>query len=435
MERIRKTRETQLVMQKIKRAALEFLRAHQPMPACDDESLDEGVIEEALDGWYAAVEYLEKHPCKEALPLVLTSFGDIDGFEIYEYADYFVDQFPIDYVVSCLTDAFRSLNKGNKARVASISYGQTRRINPDDVTSDLRELIASFVDVVVKLLVDSYSNDDEDADLRCFILMTLSELDDKGLVNWERNGATLEECRAFESDDDVLEHYETIIARHRNEDYSKSLTQNSSQNNGKQGVDSSSKRRKSDERKNCSLVSNPGMTKEKGLAFLKAHQPMPNTLALENEDVKELIQQWEEVRKYFEDNPCLEAIPLFFNSFGDNDGCGFYSLFDNNLCDFDPEQIIPYLVDAMNSPSEPIRELAAYFSFFIDSDDLAYIEALIGRLEDKNIYVRCSVAMTLASLAQDGFFDWRKYEKRLRELAAREEDKGVLQDYDEIFNS
>ena len=181
-------------------------------------------------------------------------------------------------------------------------------------------------------------------------------------------------------------------------------------------------------------MSETKMTKEKGLAFLKAHQPMPDTMDLDI-DYSELIDQWEEVREYFEENPCLEAIPLFLNSFGDSCGYNVYEFFYHNLKKFPPEQVVPYLVEALKSPLDHIRELAALFSTEIDSGDPSYIEALIGNLDDENEDTRSSVCMELAFLSEHNYFDWRMYEKRLRELAEQEKDDDILDDYKTIFES
>lgn len=64
------------------------------------------------------------------------------------------------------------------------------------------------------------------------------------------------------------------------------------------------------------------MIKDEALAFLMSHQPMPADAGL----TQDLIDSYDEVRKYFESYPDSSAIELFLKSFGDGDGWGVYQL-------------------------------------------------------------------------------------------------------------
>lgn len=64
------------------------------------------------------------------------------------------------------------------------------------------------------------------------------------------------------------------------------------------------------------------MIKDEALAFLMRHQPMPADTDL----TQDLIDSYDEVRKYFETYSDSCAIELFLGSFGDGDGWGVYQL-------------------------------------------------------------------------------------------------------------
>jgi len=53
------------------------------------------------------------------------------------------------------------------------------------------------------------------------------------------------------------------------------------------------------------------MNKFEAIEFLKHHQPLPD----DNELTKEIIDNYDEVRKFFKSNPDEICIPLFLNSF------------------------------------------------------------------------------------------------------------------------
>lgn len=67
------------------------------------------------------------------------------------------------------------------------------------------------------------------------------------------------------------------------------------------------------------------MTKDEALQFLLEHQPMPSEQLL----TQELINKYDDVRKYFIENPAKEAIPLFMQSYGDGDARGVYQLVED----------------------------------------------------------------------------------------------------------
>ena len=93
------------------------------------------------------------------------------------------------------------------------------------------------------------------------------------------------------------------------------------------------------------------MRQEEALNFLKEHQPMPA-----DEDLsEELIKEYDEVRRFFLHNKITECIPLFLNSFGYIDGMGVYQLVEDVILKFSMEDVVPYLIKALDSKEYSIR--------------------------------------------------------------------------------
>lgn len=67
------------------------------------------------------------------------------------------------------------------------------------------------------------------------------------------------------------------------------------------------------------------MTKENALNFLSRHQPMPSDENL----TQDIINEYDEVRKFFIKNPDKRAIELFLRSYGEGDGWGVYQLVED----------------------------------------------------------------------------------------------------------
>ena len=92
------------------------------------------------------------------------------------------------------------------------------------------------------------------------------------------------------------------------------------------------------------------MDTEKALDFLKQYQPMPDDLEL----TETQIDIYDNVRKFFVDNPDERCIPLFLNSFGRWGGYGVYQLVDEVFWHFDKEIVVPYLVNSLQSEHEGV---------------------------------------------------------------------------------
>ena len=93
------------------------------------------------------------------------------------------------------------------------------------------------------------------------------------------------------------------------------------------------------------------ITKLEAISFLKQHQPMPNDKELEKNE----IEKYEEVRRFFVDNPDEECIPLFLNSFGDKDGFGVYQMVEDVISMYEAEKVLPHILKALQNEHNGIK--------------------------------------------------------------------------------
>jgi HEAT repeat protein len=82
--------------------AIDFLRAHQPMPP------DTDLTDELIGRYNEARQVLRDHPDDLAIPLLLNSFGDGNGFGVYQLVDDTLRAYDRDRVVETLERSLRS---------------------------------------------------------------------------------------------------------------------------------------------------------------------------------------------------------------------------------------------------------------------------------------------------------------------------------------
>lgn len=159
--------------------------------------------------------------------------------------------------------------------------------------------------------------------------------------------------------------------------------------------------------------------------FLKENQPLPDDRVLETNS--EILQKYNEVRKYFLENPDPICIPLFINSFGNGSGFGIYQLIEDVLLKYSSEQVIPHLIKGLNSEKYGIR----YWSSQIASSfpDKKLIEQLAILLTDKASDIRYAVIVALAEIDDKRVIDLIKNAQK------QEEDNEVLELIEEVMNN
>jgi len=129
--------------------ALEFLRAHQPMPA--DETLDR----ETIDAYDEARKLFRADPDPECVPLFLNSFGEGSGFGIYQVVDEVIAKHPPSTVVPALLDSLTSPHPSVRhwsARIA-VEFQDARLLEPLAalLADDLEDIRVAAVDALSQL--------------------------------------------------------------------------------------------------------------------------------------------------------------------------------------------------------------------------------------------------------------------------------------------
>lgn len=89
------------------------------------------------------------------------------------------------------------------------------------------------------------------------------------------------------------------------------------------------------------------MNRNEALSFLRAHQPMPDDSDL----TQDLIDKYDEVRKFFINNPDNEAISLFLGSYGNGDGWGVYQVVEDVFYKCDPYYVTLEIKKILENPS------------------------------------------------------------------------------------
>jgi HEAT repeat protein len=135
------------------------------------------------------------------------------------------------------------------------------------------------------------------------------------------------------------------------------------------------------------------MDTQAALAFLEAHQPMPDDADLD----EALIGKYDDVRRHFLENPDERCIPLFLNSFGSGDGFGVYQLIEDVLAQFPPEKVVPHLAAALQSSRQSVRYWSAQIAEFFPEEELV---SPLGRLlKDEEFDVRYAAVTALGQIS------------------------------------
>lgn len=135
------------------------------------------------------------------------------------------------------------------------------------------------------------------------------------------------------------------------------------------------------------------ITEIEAFLFLEEHQPMPNDDEL-NEDE---IQMYEQVRRYFIDNPDERCVSLFLNSFGGRDGFGVYQMVEDVILMYDEEKVLPHILKAFNSSYDSIK----YWCIQISSNfpNACLFEPLVDLLKSEDEDLKLATIDALAQLA------------------------------------
>jgi hypothetical protein len=157
------------------------------------------------------------------------------------------------------------------------------------------------------------------------------------------------------------------------------------------------------------------MNKIEAIEFLKQHQPLPDDDKL----TKEIIDNYDAVRKYFKLNPDEECIPLFLNSFGYVDGFGVYQLIEDIISLFDREKVVPHLKKALQSQFRGVRYWNTQIAAIFPNNEL--INELKNRLMEDDFDMRYAAITALEQIGGSEV-------KIILEQALKNEDEDELKD-------
>ena len=169
------------------------------------------------------------------------------------------------------------------------------------------------------------------------------------------------------------------------------------------------------------------ITEIEAISFLKEHQPMPSDVELKEDE----RQMYEQVVRYFIDNPNERCVPLFLNSFGGKDGLGVYQMVENVILTYDKEIVLPHVLNGFNSLCNGIQ----YWCIQIAScfPDERLFEPLVAffRLDDEDIKLA-----TIDALAQLALNNINKKEviNVIETELRNEEDEYVMEFAEEVLS-
>lgn len=134
------------------------------------------------------------------------------------------------------------------------------------------------------------------------------------------------------------------------------------------------------------------MTIDDALQFLREHQPMPPTESISDD----LVQRFDEVRKFFIANPDERCVGLLLNSFGEGDAHGVYQLVEDAILPFPEDVVVTALRDSLRNPAGSVRYWSAQIAANYPCQELA--EPLIDLLNQGNVDERVAAVTALDML-------------------------------------
>lgn len=165
------------------------------------------------------------------------------------------------------------------------------------------------------------------------------------------------------------------------------------------------------------------MTIEQALAFLKAHQPMPDDTELS----EELVRTYDEVRRFFIEHPDARCIPLFLTSFGEGDGLGVYQLVEDVLRHCSIDTVVPHLRKGLTNARRSIRYWNADIAANFPTSDL--IESLAHLLTEDDEDMRSAAAIALGQIRD------ARAERLLRNALANERKPQLVSLFQKLLNT
>lgn len=133
------------------------------------------------------------------------------------------------------------------------------------------------------------------------------------------------------------------------------------------------------------------MNRNEALSFLRDHQPMPD----DDDLTQEVIDKYDEVRKFFTANPDKEVISLFLNSYGNGDGWGVYQLVEDVFYKCHRDDVVVEIKEILENPS--IADSVRYWVTQVSAafSDVKLKKGLEISLKSKNEDIRDAAQLSI----------------------------------------
>lgn len=131
------------------------------------------------------------------------------------------------------------------------------------------------------------------------------------------------------------------------------------------------------------------MNHETALRFLKANQPLPSDTDLS----QSTINKFDEVRRFFSNNPDPLSVKLLLNIFGDGDGLGTYKFVEDTLLQQDRATVVSELLHALGSPHRSVRYWCAQIASSFPDAKIA--TALMKLLHEEDFDIKYAALTAL----------------------------------------
>lgn len=136
-----------------KKEALKFLESHQPMPSDND------LTQDLIDKYDDVRVFFVNNPDVDAIPLLMRSFGDGDGFGVYQLVEDVFDKCNFDDVIINISNVLKDTSTVKSVRYwvtqLAIAFSDRRLVDGLNISlrfddEDIQFMAASALECIEK---------------------------------------------------------------------------------------------------------------------------------------------------------------------------------------------------------------------------------------------------------------------------------------------
>ncbi|MGC6095169.1 hypothetical protein [Citrobacter portucalensis] len=136
-----------------KKEALEFLESHQPMPSDND------LTQDLIDKYDDVRVFFVNNPDVDAIPLLMRSFGNGDGFGVYQLVEDVFDKCNFDDVIINISNVLKDTSTVKSVRYwvtqLAIAFSDRRLVDGLNISlqfddEDIQFMAASALECIEK---------------------------------------------------------------------------------------------------------------------------------------------------------------------------------------------------------------------------------------------------------------------------------------------